>query len=230
VFPLKDNIPTRRFPYLTVALIVVNVAVFVFFQDAGNASQTQYYDYGALPCDITGSGGACPAQGHPWVLTLFTSMFMHGGWLHLGGNMLFLWIFGNNVEDAMGRPRFIVFYLLAGLAALFAQVVADPSSTAPTIGASGAIAGVLGGYLVLYPQARVLTLVFIVFFVTIIQVPAMVFLLIWIAEQIVFVSLELSDPTGGGGGVAYFAHIGGFIFGALAIRAFATRPNVPLAA
>jgi membrane associated rhomboid family serine protease len=227
VFPLKDNIPTRGFPYLTVGLILANVAVWLFFQDAGNASQRQFYDYGALPCDITGDGGACPAQSQPWVLTLFTSMFMHGGWLHLGGNMLFLWIFGNNIEDAMGRPRFIVFYLLGGLAALGAQIAADPSSTAPTIGASGAIAGVLGGYLVLYPYARVLTLVFIVFFVTIIQVPAMIFLAVWIAQQILFVSLEMTDPTGGSGGVAYFAHIGGFIFGALAIRLFATHRSAP---
>jgi membrane associated rhomboid family serine protease len=229
VFPLKDNIPTRGFPYLTVALILANVLVWLFFQEAGNAGDQQYVDYGALPCDITGSGSVCPSQSEPWVLTLFTSMFMHGGWLHLGGNMLFLWIFGNNIEDAMGRPRFIVFYLLGGLAALAAQIAADPSSTAPTVGASGAIAGVLGGYLVLYPRAKVLTLIFIVFFVTIIQVPAMIFLAVWIAQQVLFVSLEMTDPTGASGGVAYFAHIGGFIFGALAIRLFATHRNEPLA-
>jgi len=222
VFPLRDNIPTRGFPYLTVAIILANVLVWLFFQEAGNAGDQQYVDYGALPCEITDNPCGGLHQSQPWALTLLTSMFMHGGWLHLGGNMLFLWIFGNNIEDAMGRPRFIAFYLLGGVAALAAQVIADPTSTAPTIGASGAIAGVLGGYLVLYPRARVVTLIFIVFFFTILEVPAMLFLLIWLAQQALFVSLELSDPTGGQGGVAYFAHIGGFAFGAASVKLFAT--------
>jgi membrane associated rhomboid family serine protease len=233
VFPLRDNIPTRGFAYLTVAIIAINVAVFVFFQKAGSAPSQQFIDYGAVPCDITGADpslGICPHQSQPWALTLLTSMFMHGGWLHIGGNMLFLWIFGNNVEDAMGPVRFIAFYLLGGVVALTAQVLADPASMAPTVGASGAIAGVLGGYLVLYPRAKVVTLVFIVFFVTIVQIPAMWFLLIWIAEQALFVSAELTSPAGGQGGVAYFAHIGGFIFGALAIRLFATDRNPTIVA
>ncbi|HKG17389.1 MAG TPA: rhomboid family intramembrane serine protease, partial [Solirubrobacteraceae bacterium] len=166
-------------------------------------------------------------------VTLFTSMFMHGGLLHLGGNMLFLWIFGNNVEDSMGRPRFIVYYLLGGLAALAGQVLFAPNATAPTIGASGAVAAVLGGYILLFPRARVLTLVFIIFFVTLIELPAMVMLGLWFLQQIYFSAAELSDPLGHGSGVAYWAHIGGFLFGLLLIRAFATRrkqiaPRFPL--
>jgi membrane associated rhomboid family serine protease len=147
-------------------------------------------------------------------------MFLHGSFLHIFGNMLFLVIFGPNVEDAIGRLRYLVFYLLAGLLALAAQVAIDTGSTAPTLGASGAIAGVLGGYIVLYPRARVLTLVFIVFFVTIIEVPAFAVLGFWFLEQLWFGAAGLASPLGGEG-VAYFAHIGGFLFGLLTIRAWA---------
>ena len=138
-------------------------------------------------------------------------MFMHASILHIGGNMLFLWIFGNNVEDSMGRVKFLVFYLLGGLAALALQVAVGPNSTAPTLGASGAIAAVLGGYILLYPRARVLTLVFIILFFTVIELPALVMLGIWFAEQAVFGAAGLTNPTGRGGGVAYFAHVGGFV-------------------
>jgi membrane associated rhomboid family serine protease len=148
-------------------------------------------------------------------------MFMHGGFLHIIGNMLFLWIFGNNVEDAMGPLKFIAFYLLGGIAALALQVAFNTDSTVPTIGASGAIAGVLGGYILLYPRARVLTLIFIIFFVTFIEIPAVWVLGLWFLQQIYFGVADLSDPTGGG--VAYFAHIGGFAFGLIFIRIFATR-------
>ena len=179
-------------------------------------------------CVIQGQNIACGKVANPpgyaptWAEP-FLSMFMHGGLLHLGGNMLFLWIFGNNVEDAMGPVRYVVFYLLAGLCALGLQVAIDPSSAVPTLGASGAIAGVLGGYILLYPRARVLTLIFIILFFTIIEIPAAVVLGIWFVEQIAFGAADLTQPTGGGGGVAYFAHIGGFAFGLLAIRAFAQR-------
>jgi membrane associated rhomboid family serine protease len=139
--------------------------------------------------------------------------------------MLFLWVFGNNVEDAMGRVKFVVFYLLGGLAAMALQIAVGPSETVPSVGASGAVAAVLGGYLLLYPRARVLTLVFLFVFFTFIQIPAMFFLVIWFGEQLLFGYLNYADPTGGGGGVAYFAHIGGFLFGLLAIKAFATRYN-----
>jgi membrane associated rhomboid family serine protease len=146
-------------------------------------------------------------------------MFMHGGLLHIAGNMLFLWIFGNNIEDAMGKPKFILFYLLGGLAATLVQTAVDPSSTTPNLGASGAIAAVLGGYALLYPRARVVTLIFIIFFVTVMELPALLVLGGWFLLQV----LDVSQSSGGGGGVAYFAHIGGFIFGLIAIKLFARR-------
>jgi membrane associated rhomboid family serine protease len=150
-------------------------------------------------------------------------MFTHAGLLHLGGNMLFLWIFGNNVEDAMGPVRFLAFYLLGGLAALALQVAVGADSIVPTLGASGAIAAVLGGYIVLYPRARVLTLLFLIIFFTFIELPAYLFLFIWFAQQAIFGAVNLTTPSGGGGGVAYFAHVGGFAFGLLAVRLFAKR-------
>src|SRR4051794_12060759 len=165
-------------------------------------------------CVISGANVGCGDVANPsgyaptWV-TPFLSMFMHGGLLHLGGNMLFLWIFGNNVEDAMGRPRYLAFYLLGGLAATLLQVIVVPGSKVPNLGASGAVAAVLAGYLVLFPRARVVTFVFIIFFFTIIELPAIIFLGIWIGEQVLFGYLGLTQPSGGGG-VAYFAHIGGF--------------------
>ena len=166
---------------------------------------------------VTGAPGSQPATG----LTVLASMFMHGSFLHIAGNMLFLAIFGPNVEDAIGRPRYLVYYLVGGAVALAAQVLVDPNSTIPTVGASGAIAAVLGGYILLYPRARVLTLVFIVFLFTIIEVPAFVLLAVWFLEQLWFGAAGLASPLGGGGGVAYFAHVGGFLFGLAAIRLFA---------
>ena len=235
MFPLRDNIPTDRFPVVTVALIVANVLAYFFWQKGGislgSPDSTEYlcnlYEWGVIPHEITNPDVDLQAQGcprfeaSPW-LTLFTSMFMHGGLLHLGGNMLFLWIFGNNVEDSMGPIKFILFYVLGGLAADAAQILVDTSSEVPTIGASGAVAGVLGGYLLLFPRARVVTLVFIIFFVTIIELPALLFLVIWIGQQFLFGYFDLIGPQEGGG-VAYFAHIGGFVFGLLLIRAFASE-------
>jgi membrane associated rhomboid family serine protease len=159
--------------------------------------------------------------------TVFTAMFMHGSFLHIFGNMLFLAIFGPNVEDAMSRPRYVLFYLLGGIVALAAQVLVSPNSTVPTIGASGAIAAVLGGYILLYPRARVLSIVFIFFFFTIIEVPAAFLLGFWFLSQLWFGLSGLATPLGGGEGVAYFAHIGGFAFGLLTIRLFARRVRQP---
>jgi len=248
VFPLKDNIPTDRFPVVTVALIVINALMYLFFQDAISeglfapnsvAFNENVVDYGAIPYELTHPGDQCELSGEqllcegqpgvqgeaedqpPTVLTVLTSMFMHGSILHIGGNMLFLWIFGNNVEDSMGPVRFIAFYLLGGVAALAAQTVIDPDAAVPTVGASGAVAGVLGGYLLLFPRARVITVIFIIFFFTILEIPAVLFLGIWIAQQIIFGSLDWLQPAGQAGGVAYFAHIGGFIFGLALIKAFA---------
>ena len=246
MFPLKDNIPTDRFPIVTVALIVANVLVYLFFQEAISSSwlnspdEMNVVEYGAIPYEIAHPGKECEVAGQqlvcegmagvqgqadpqpPTILTLFTSMFMHGGLLHIGGNMLFLWIFGNNVEDSMGPVKFLLFYVLGGLAALAAQTLVGPNAAVPTIGASGAVAAVLGGYLLLFPRARVATVIFIVFIFTIIELPAILFLFIWFGQQILFGFLDLTQPTaGGGGGVAYFAHIGGFAFGLLAIKLFA---------
>jgi membrane associated rhomboid family serine protease len=232
---------------VTIALIVINVFVYLFLQPksgidfSGNSlNQDALTHYGAIPYELTNPGSHCDFVGRvvcegqegvsgtassqiPTGLTLFTSMFTHAGLLHLGGNMLFLWIFGNNVEDSMGHVRFVIFYLLAGLAALGLQVLIGPNSTTPTLGASGAIAGVLGGYILIYPRARVLTLIFLFVFFTFIEIPAFFFLFIWFAQQAIFGAIDLTDPTGGSGGVAYFAHIGGFAFGLLAIKLFAQR-------
>jgi membrane associated rhomboid family serine protease len=268
LLPLKDNIPTLRFPVVTVALILINVAMFFGFQHAhwnghGFAvSERNTVEYAYIPYRLTHLGKNCgdravldngervethtvtlcqgqhvsgitpagPVDGvvrdvsphnQPSVwLTILTAMFMHGGLLHIGGNMLFLWIFGNNVEDSMGRLKFIVFYLLGGLAATLLQTAVDANTTVPNLGASGAIAAVLGGYALLYPHARVATLIFIIFFVTILELPALVVLGGWFLLQLVDASLASGGTTGG---VAYFAHIGGFVFGLLAIKLFAHR-------
>ena len=230
MFPLRDNIPTERIPWVTIALIVANAIVYFFLQDgrlglphSGLGGNWPTPTYAAIPCEITGDSPCHTMPGGPsaWV-TLFTSMFMHGSILHIGGNMLFLWIFGNNVEDSMGPIRFIVFYLLGGLAADAAQILSGPGSEVPSLGASGAVAGVLGGYLVLFPRARVVTVVFIIFFFTILELPAIFFLGIWIIQQALFAYFDLVQPSStSGGGVAYFAHLGGFVFGLLLIRVFA---------
>ncbi|MEA2333417.1 MAG: hypothetical protein QOH58_3555 [Thermoleophilaceae bacterium] len=246
MFPLKDDIPTRRFPVLTVSIIVICCAVYFFFEqgfwDLGATGDERVLEFGAIPYEITHPGDECGAaagqvvcegqagvQGTapdqaPWWVTIFTSMFMHGSLLHLGGNMLFLWIFGNNIEDSMSAFRFAAFYLLGGLVALGAQVLADPNAAVPTVGASGAIAAVLGGYALLYPRARVITLIFIVIFFTVIELPALLVLGLWILMQLALGTSELAQPlAGGGGGVAYFAHIGGFVFGLAMIKLFANQ-------
>ena len=256
MIPLKDNLPTRRFPVLTVALIVANVAIFIWQTqfptdpELARAGLTSGIDqsaveFGAIPFRIThpgesecalqatppeskivcgvaaGLGSGAPLDQAVWWLTLLSSMFMHGGILHLAGNMLFLWIFGNNIEDSMGRPRFLVFYLLAGLIAVYAQALVDPDSTVPTIGASGAVAGVLGGYALLHPGARVLTLIFLVFFVTLIEIPAVILLGIWFVLQFLpAIGQTAITDLAGGDNVAYLAHVGGFVFGLAAIRLF----------
>ncbi len=245
MFPLKDNIPTRRFPIVTVLLIVANVVMFFGFQGAFSSSEAatnkKTVEYGAIPyelthpgkhCEQVGRGIACEgkagvkgkadSQPATW-LTVLTAMFMHGGLLHIAGNMLFLWIFGNNIEDSMGRLRFLLFYLLGGIAAVAVQALVDPGSAVPTIGASGAVAAVLGAYALLYPRARVVTVLFIVIFFTIIELPALLVLGGWFVLQAVNGAANLAQPVDGGGGVAYFAHIGGFLFGLLAIKLFADR-------
>jgi membrane associated rhomboid family serine protease len=168
-----------------------------------------------------GVSGTPAPQPATWI-TVFSSMFLHGGFLHIFGNMVFLAVFGPNVEDAMTRPRYLVFYLFGGVLALAAQVAVSPSSTGPTLGASGAIAAVLGGYILLYPRARVITVIFIIFFFTIVELPAMVLLGLWFLEQLVFGIAGAANPLGGEG-VAYFAHIGGFVFGLATVRLLVKR-------
>jgi membrane associated rhomboid family serine protease len=264
VIPIKDNIPTDRFPVVTFVLILINVVAYILAIRHGGSLfsgpvTSEIVKFGAIPRALTHPGvhcaavaptsdpqssgmvcnnavlainGIAPENPLPAWETVFTSMFMHASLIHIAGNMLFLWIFGNNVEDSMGPIKFIVFYLLSGIAALALQVAVSPNSMAPTVGASGAIAGVLGGYILLYPRARVLTLVIIIFFVTVIELPATVMLGIWFAIQAIFGAIGLTNPTGGTG-VAYFAHIGGFAFGLLTIRLLATKrkqvpPRVPV--
>jgi membrane associated rhomboid family serine protease len=220
VLPIKDNVPTRRFPIVTIALIVANFAVWIFYELPH--LQPAINELAFHPCEVEHS---CGQIGQGWELTAVTSMFMHGSWIHLLGNMLFRWIFGNNVEDAMGRIKFIVFYFLAGFAATALQTLVTlttgpaEDATIPFLGASGAISGVLGAYFVLLPQASVLTLVFL--FLPI-MIPAWVFLVIWFGFQLISSSASLQHPEAGGG-VAFFAHIGGFVFGLLAVRLFASR-------
>jgi membrane associated rhomboid family serine protease len=238
VIPLRDNIPTSRTPVVTIALIAINVAVYFLWQRGGitlgDPTNAHYIcnlqDHAAIPYEITHPGkqveiatGCAAPTAATWT-TVFTAMFMHGGLLHLGGNMLFLWIFGNNVEDAMGYVKFTIFYLLGGVAALLLQVLIGPNSQVPTLGASGAIAAVLGAYIILFPRARVVTVIFIIFFFTILELPALVVLGLWFLQQALFGYFDLANPGGGGGGVAYFAHIGGFVFGLLAVRVLAKRP------
>jgi membrane associated rhomboid family serine protease len=220
VIPLYDNVPTRRFPVVTVGLIVVNVLVFVYELTLSSGSlNTFFFRAGAIPYELTNRVDIMPADLVPWFLTPITAMFVHGGWLHIIFNMLFLWIFGNNVEDTMGRFRFIIFYLVCGLIATATQVAIDVSSTVPTIGASGAIAGVLGAYIVLFPRARVLSAIPIFIFIQLIYVPAWVLLGVWFALQAVQGLLSM----GGQSEVAFFAHIGGFVAGLVLVWVFAGR-------
>jgi membrane associated rhomboid family serine protease len=236
MLPIKDNIPNPRLPWVTLTLIAANVLVYFLVEHAGlnSPSQSSLIDYGAVPYAITHcpfSGDGCAPgvpSDTPTVLTLFTSMFMHGGILHLAGNMLFLWIFGPNVEGAMNRLLFIVFYLCGGLVAVLGQTVVDPNSTTVTIGASGAIAAVLGGYLVLFPRAKILTIIFIILFFGVVELPALVVLGFWFVLQLVSGLTDLSSTQAGG--VAYFAHIGGFVFGLALVRAFVARRRPPPAA
>ena len=227
MLPLRDNVPTRTFPVVTVGIIVVNAIVWIW-EFTGTSVQTDVIHYGYYPCEISGPCVDAALQSKiPWYENTFTSMFMHGGWEHIIFNMLFLWIFGNNVEDALGRVRFLVWYLAGGIAATVTQTVvtlwfgSTQDASIPNIGASGAIAAVLGAYLVLLPNARVLTAIFfiLIFFQ---ELPAILFLGIWFLFQLWQGGWAIVHPESGGG-VAFFAHIGGFLFGVLTIRLVAKR-------
>ncbi len=219
MLPLRDNVPTRSRPLVTYALILANVLVWVLYQLPdlqGSVDDLAYH-----PCELENS---CVQIGQDWPLTAVTSMFMHGDWLHLLGNMLFLWIFGNNVEDVMGHVRYLVFYLLAGLAATGLQTAITLASSSeataeiPNLGASGAISGVLGAYFLILPRARILTVIFFVLR----EIPAWVFLGIYFSLQLYDANFQLRHPPEGGG-VAVFAHVGGFLFGLLTVYLFRKR-------
>ena len=249
MIPLRDSVRLARWPIVTIALIVANViAYLVSISSSGGSiidgpSVSTIINYGAIPYEFThlsshcalgaagfsqtllctgqpAVGGVAAPQPATWE-TAFTSMFLHANLLHIGGNMVFLAVFGATLEDTIGRLRFLVFYFLGGLAALALTVAVSPDSAVPTLGASGAIAAVLGGYILLYPRARILTLVLLILFFTIIELPAWVMLGLWLIFDAVLGALHVITPFGGGAGVAYYAHIGGFAFGLLAVRAFA---------
>jgi membrane associated rhomboid family serine protease len=213
VLPLKDDISSQRFPAVTVGLILTCAVAYLLLPRSCAA---------VVPAELTQGGGSCDSI--PTWLTPLSAMFMHHGLLHLAGNMLFLWIFGRTVEGALGRPRFLLLYLAAGLAATALLVALAPDSDVPNLGAAGAVGGVLGAYFMRFPRARVISLVFLVFFVTIVAVPALAFLGLWLAEQLAFDLLELTS-SGAGGGAGYVTVLGGLVLGSVAIRLLA-RPRV----
>ncbi|MEK7285766.1 MAG: rhomboid family intramembrane serine protease [Nitrospirota bacterium] len=220
MIPLKDDLPTHSFPFVTIGLIVANLLAFYYQITLGESSEQLIFTYGAIPFNLM----------HPFEQTvsipdasasIFASMFLHAGFLHLGGNMLYLWIFGNNIEDVMGPVRFIFFYLICGIVAVFSHAGFDPTSRIPMIGASGAVSGVLGAYLVLFPRARVLTLIPIIIFINFSWLPAVVVLGFWFLMQVLNATLTQS----GAGGVAFLAHVGGFVAGMSLIFLFRKRKN-----
>lgn len=209
MIPLRDENPTRTTPYIVYVLIAVNVLVYLYNGSLGPHSHNPLAGFELVPARLAGGRDYAASPVAPW-LTIFTSMFMHANLLHVGGNMLYLWIFGNNIEDVLGHFKFLVFYLLAGVAAALAQVAASPMSHIPMVGASGAIAGVLGAYFVLFPRARIISLVIL----QVTALPAWIVLGFWIILQVINSALMAG---GHGGGVAYMAHIGGFLAGIVMI-------------
>jgi membrane associated rhomboid family serine protease len=208
--PLRDENPTTRLPVVTIALIAVNAAVFLLQAIRPQGLELAALRFGAVPFAVTHFRSVAEPAAIPPLVTLLTSMFVHGSLFHLLGNMLFLWIFGNNIEDRLGPVRFVPFYLVCGIAASLTHILAHPGSEIPMIGASGAIAGVLGAYWLVYPRARVKTFIFLLFYIDVVPIPAGIVLGLWFLLQIFNVGM--------GGGVAWFAHVGGFLTGILLIR------------
>jgi membrane associated rhomboid family serine protease len=220
VVPLRDDNPTQITPYVTYGLILLNVLVFFYEVSLSPPELEAFFrEWAVVPAELTASfQGAATSAARPEWLTLITSQFLHGGFLHLGGNMLYLWIFGNNIEERLGRVKYIIFYLLCGVLASLAQWYFAPTSNIPSLGASGAIAGVMGAYIIRFPQARVLTLIPLGFLLYPIRIPAIFFLGIWFVQQALYGLVSLNAPTNIGmesGGIAYWAHAGGFVVGAV---------------
>ena len=211
MIPLRDIIPSRTTPYVTVSVIVINALVFFYELSLGAETEEFVIAWGLVPAAFS------------WV-TVLTSMFIHGGFLHFAGNMLYLWIFGDNVEDRLGHGRFIVFYVLCGVSAALVQTIVNPESVVPMVGASGAIAGVMGAYFVLYPRSRILTLVPIFFFIQLIEIPAIFFLGLWFVMQFLSGVGSIATSTGASGGIAFWAHVAGFAAGIGAVGLF-KRPE-----
>ncbi len=217
MIPFKDNIPSRTIPFITVLIIILNVLVFVFEISLGPRTlQAFIYAFGVVPAQFLAE---------PYIVPFFTSMFLHGGWMHLIGNMWYLWIFGDNVEDKLGHFRFLLFYLLCGLGAGIVHMALNVNSVIPSVGASGAIAGVLGAYMLSYPGARVLTLVPIFIFIQVIEIPALVVLFFWFVMQLFSGMASLAVATTSSGGVAWWAHIGGFVIGMILLGVLGRKPR-----
>jgi membrane associated rhomboid family serine protease len=210
MFPLRDTEPSYSRPVVNIALIAVNLLVFLFEYSLGPRTLNAFIEYYGLVPD------------HFQVSRVFTAMFLHGGWMHVLGNMLFLWVFGGRIEDLLGHGKYLVFYLLSGVVAALGQVVASPYSTIPMVGASGAIAGVMGAYLIKFPRARIVTLVFVVFFITTIEIPAPIMLGYWFVTQLFSGFGSIARTHISQGGTAYFAHIGGFVAGMVLVKIMGT--------
>jgi membrane associated rhomboid family serine protease len=222
LIPYKDDNPTAIFPFVTIALIVINILVFLWQVAAPEGLMGSVFAYGAVPTALLKFESQQPV--HP-AATVFTSMFMHGGILHIAGNMLYLWIFGNNIEDKLGHVKFIIFYLFGGVVAAYAHALSSPGSNIPMVGASGAVAAVLGAYLLLFPRASVYTIIFLGFFVPIVKLPALIVIGFWAIIQ--FVNGIVEKGILAEGGVAWFAHIGGFLFGVIVVLLFVPRNKKP---
>lgn len=218
MIPLRDRNPTRRVPVVNIALIIANIAVYVWSVSLGPEIERIYFQYGVVPSDVVLAFAQYRYMDA--VLPFFTSMFLHGGLLHLGGNMLYLWIFGDNIEDRLGHARYAWFYVVCGLAAGLSHLGLDPGSDVPTVGASGAISGVLGAYLVLFPRARVLTVIPVFFFLQIAELSAIFVLGFWFVMQFLNGLVSLGYGIEGSGGVAWWAHVGGFVAGVVLILPF----------
>ena len=235
MFPLRDDNPTELIPFVTFLIILVNVGVWLVVQGAGSQPLllSSLCQYGAIPGEITGAippgtevglgpGVSCRTGGSRFGSVL-TSMFMHGSWMHLIGNMWFLWVFGNNIEDSMGHIRYVIFYLATGAIAAGAHILTDPSGAVPMVGASGAISGIMGAYMILYPKVRVHTLIFLIIYIRVLPLPAWALLAYWFFIQVMGGSAAMGR---GGGGVAFWAHVGGFVAGVILVKLFEKRKLV----
>jgi membrane associated rhomboid family serine protease len=224
MIPLKDNIPSRTFPFVNISLIILNIVVFFYEVSLGPYLEHFIFYFGVIPHKFIFLLSRDTFSPVATFMPLFTSLFLHGGWLHLLGNMLYLWIFGDNVEDVLGHARYLIFYLLCGIGAGMTHIITQPVSQVPTIGASGAIAGIMGAYFILFPRARVVTLVPIFFFIQFIEIPAFFFLAFWFIMQLF--SGTFAGSSSFSGGIAFWAHIGGFGCGMLLLLFFKRQRKV----